>query len=189
MYEKKWRKTGHGIKYKKRNEYFGNLPSQNRSDSGGSCAFSSVRTWNVLFVEFSGVELSFPSFLSAPSSSTHHHHHTTHTLQTSPSMARTKVCLFYLLTLSSFRCSFSLSSLSYVANRTQIDWRWVSFHAAFTFWLNLPFLSSSSNYPGKAPRKQLATKAARKTAQVWLLVSVVAVDDITLNFFFFLFHL
>ena len=71
--EKKWRKTEHGVKVEKKNEYFSNLPSQNRSDSGGSCAFWSVRTWNVLFVESSGVEFSFPSFLSVPSSSTHHH--------------------------------------------------------------------------------------------------------------------
>ena len=44
------------------------------------------------------------------------------------------------------------------------------------------FLSFSS---GKAPRKQLATKAARKTAQVCLFVAivVVTVNNIALNFF------
>ena len=112
MLEKKWREKGHRVKLKKINEYLSNLPTQNRSESGGSCAFWSVRTWNVLFVEFPGVEFSFPSFLPSPSSSTHPHHHTTHFLQTSLSMARTKVCLFYILILSCLCSSSSLSLLS-----------------------------------------------------------------------------
>ena len=55
----------------------------------------------------------------------------------------------------------------FVANRSQIYRRSVSVHAATTRFSKLVIPS-----PGKAPRKQLATKAARKTAQVrWSLSS------------------
>ena len=59
----------------------------------------------------------------------------------------------------------------YIANRTEIDRRCVSF-----IWHFDSPTSTWSSYSGKAPRKQLATKAARKTAQVYLLVTIVVVS-------------
>ena len=79
----------------------------------------------------------------------------------------------------------------YVANRTQIDWRYVPFRAIHNFDSTCNLCLLPLLYSGKAPRKQLATKAARKTAQVCSLVTVVtvvvvvAVDNITLNLFLF----
>ena len=71
--KKEWKKTGHRVNVKKNNEYLTNLPSQKplrflvaRAPCG------SVRIWNVLFVGFLGVELSFP-FPPSPSSSTPPH--------------------------------------------------------------------------------------------------------------------
>ena len=135
MFEKKWRKTGQGVNFKKRNEYLSNLPNQNRSESGGSCAFWSVRTWNVLFVEFSGVELSFPSFLSAPPQA----HTSTTPLPTLYQLRYQwlaprsvySISYYYLILLLIFLIVVVVAH--YIANCTQIDWRWVSFMATFTY--------------------------------------------------------
>ena len=154
----------------------------------GSCAFLSVRTWNVLFVEFSGVELSFPSFLSAPPQA-----------QTSTTTPPTFLQIFdingshqglsllslntYLLSVAHIRyrcCRCSLRSKPH-ANRLEVGFFACHFHISFSTY---HFRILLSIYSGKAPRKQLATKAARKTAQVCAVVAVVAaIDNISLNFF------
>lgn len=59
-----------------------------------------------------------------------------------------------------------LTSL-FTANRPQIDWRFVVVVVPLIL---RPILTHITTFTGKAPRKQLATKAARKTAQVILPV-------------------
>jgi hypothetical protein len=92
MPEKKWRKTDDGINVKKRYEYLSNLPSQKRLDSGGSCAFWGVRTWKRLFLGVSGVGFLLPFLkLTLPPHPPPNHPLANNSLQTSYSMARTKV--------------------------------------------------------------------------------------------------
>ena len=168
MSEKKWRKTERGIKVKKRNEYLSNLPSQNRSDSGGSCAVCERENLKRFVC---GVFRSIPPFLPAPSSSTHHHHISQTSLSTPSNGSHQGLSL---LSLSSLLLIIVIVAVV-VANCTQIDGRWVFCHPTFTLLFSTFFL-----YSGKAPRKQLATKAARKTAQVCLLVTVT-VGNTVLN--------
>jgi len=64
--------------------------------------------------------------------------------------------------------SFPLLSIltpPFTANRPQIDWRFVVVVVPPVL---PPILTHITTFTGKAPRKQLATKAARKTAQVIL---------------------
>jgi hypothetical protein len=67
-----------------------------------------------------------------------------------------------------------------IANCSQIDLRWVFCRTNLTPPSQLMFFLFST---GKAPCKQLATKAAKKTAQVWLLVTVTAVNSVALTIF------
>ena len=141
MFEKEWKKTGDGVKFKKINEYFGNLPSQNRSDS----------CWLVRLPERENLERfvcgvfrsrTFLSILSFRPLLKHKPPPQHHLLfyKSSTSMARTKVCLFYLLTLIFYLLLIFVIVVvvaHYVANRTQIDWRWVSLHVTFTFLFQL----------------------------------------------------
>ena len=89
----------------------------------------------------------------------------------------------YLLSVAHIRyrcCRCSLRSKPH-ANRLEVGFFACHFHISFSTY---HFRILLSIYSGKAPRKQLATKAARKTAQVCLLVAVVAViadDNITLT--------
>ena len=103
------------------------LPSQKSLRFWWLVRLRSVRTRNVLFVEFPGIEFSFPFFLSAlPQAHSPTTHHQIRYQWLEPRSVYS-ISYYYLAFVSHFRfCPH------YVANRSQIDWRWASFHATST---------------------------------------------------------
>ena len=121
---------------------------------------------------------------SAPSSSTHHHRNFKKSSSNRPQMARTKVThsipFPHSRTFTDFVViAFAALVVIFVANRPQIHRRSVFIHATFV-------KCSKLVIPGKAPRKQLATKAARKTAQVRSSSSSPSATSDSTSFFSFL---